>query len=70
MTNGLDISNYDNNKLAQFIGVDKNMIPITDFLKDVLKIDEKEEKDIKEFAKSVFLDGLKIDLAFDKLFQS
>jgi len=70
MTNELDISNYDNNKLAQFIGVDKNMIPITDFLKDVLKIEEKEEKDIKEFAKSVFLDGLKIDLAFDKLFQS
>ena len=68
MTNELDISNYDNNKLAQFIGVDKNIIPITDFLKNALKIDEKEETNIEEFTKSVFQDGLKIDLAFDKIF--
>ena len=69
MTNELDISNYDNNKLAQFIGVDKNIIPITDFLKDALKIDEKEETDLEEFTKSVFQDGLKFDLAFEKLFK-
>ena len=68
MTNELDISNYDNNKLAQFIGVDKNIVPITDFLKDALNIEEKEETNIEEFTKSVFKDGLKIDLAFDKLF--
>ena len=68
MTNELDISNYDNNKLAQFIGVDNNMIPITDFLKDFLKMDEKEEDNIQEFVENVFSDGMKIDLAFDKLF--
>jgi len=67
MTNELDISNYDNNTLAQFIGEDQNVIPITDFLKEVLKIDEKEEEDINEFSKSVFQDYLKIDTAFEKL---
>jgi Mg-chelatase subunit ChlD len=70
MTNDLDISNYDNNQLAQFIGVDKNIIPITDFLKNALKLDEKEETSIEEFTKSVFQNTMKIDLAFDKLFKS
>lgn len=69
-TNELDISKYDNNKLAQFIGVDNNMIPITDFLKDFLKMDEKEEENINEFVENVLRDGMKIDLAFDKLFKS
>ena len=44
------------------------MIPITDFLKDFLKMDEKEEDNIQEFVENVFSDGMKIDLAFDKLF--
>jgi len=69
-TNELDISKYDNNQLAQFIGVDNNMLPITDFLKDFLKMDEKEEDNIKEFVENVFRDGMKIDMAFDKLFKS
>ena len=69
-TNELDISKYDNNKLAQFIGVENNMLPITDFLKDFLKMDEKEEENINGFVENVFRDGMKIDLAFDKLFKS
>ena len=69
-TNELDISKYDNNQLAQFIGVDNNMIPITDFLKDFLKMDEKEENKIQDFVEKVFSDGMKIDFAFDKLFKT
>ena len=69
-TNELDIRNYDNNKLAQFIGVDNNMIPITEFLKDVINIDEKEEENINEFVGNVLRNGIKIDLAFDQLMAS
>ena len=60
----------NNNKLAQFIGVENNILPITDFLKDFLKMNEKEEENINEFVENVFRDGMKIDLAFDKLFKS
>ena len=69
-TNELDISKYDNNKLAQFIGVENNIIPINDFLKDYLKMDEKEEDNINEFVGNVLGDGLKIDAAFEKLFKA
>lgn len=69
-TNELDISKYDNNQLAQFIGVDNNMVPITDFLKEYLHIDEKEEDNINEFVGNVLGDGMKIDLAFEKLFKA
>ena len=69
-TNELDIRNYDNNKLAQFIGVDNNMIPITEFLNDAFKIDEKEEEDIQEFVGNVLSHGVRFDLAFDKLIES
>ena len=66
-TNELDISKYDNNKLAQFIGVENNIVPITDFLKDCININEKEEDNIKDFVGKVLEDGIKIDLAFEKL---
>lgn len=65
--NELDISNYNNNQLAQFIGVENNIVPITDFLKDCININEKEEDNIKDFVGKVLEDGIKIDLAFEKL---
>ena len=43
------------------------MIPITDFLKNQLKIDEKNEENINYFTKKVFGGGLKIDAAFEEL---
>jgi len=69
-SNELDITNYDNNRLAQFIGLDNNMIPLTDFLKDVIKIDEKDEENVHDFIGKVLGDGLKFDMAFDKLMES
>ena len=66
--NELDISKYNNDQLAQFIGVENNFISIDDFLKNVVKIDEKEKTDIKEFVKNVLKDGIKIDMAWDKMF--
>ena len=69
-SNELDITKYDNNRLAQFIGVDNNMIPITDFLKDVIKIDEKDEENVHDFIGKVLGDGLKFDMDFDKLMES
>ena len=69
-TNELDIKNYNNNQLAQFIGVDDNMVPITDFLKECIQIDEKDEDNINDFVGNVLGDGLKIDKAFEKLFKS
>ena len=68
MANELNISNYNNNQLAQFIGVENNFIPITQFLSDVIKIEEKDEKDIKTFVGNALGDGLMIDKAFEKLF--
>ena len=67
MTNELDISNYNNNQLAQFIGVENNFVPITDFLKDCIDINEKDEDNIKDFVGNVLGDVAKIDLAFEKL---
>ena len=66
-TNELDIRNYNNNQLAQFIGVENNMVPITDFLKDCINIDRKDEDNIKDFVGNVFGDGMKIDMIFEKL---
>ena len=65
--NELDISNYNNNQLAQFIGVENNIVPITDFLKDCIDINEKDEDNIKDFVGNVLGDVAKIDLAFEKL---
>ena len=42
-------------------------MPITDFLKDCININEKEEDNIKDFVGKVLEDGIKIDLAFEKL---
>ena len=67
-TNELDISNYDNKALAQFIGDDKKAEPITDFLKDTLNLDEKEETSVDKFIKRTFQEIMKIDVTFDKLF--
>ena len=69
-TNELDITRYDNNELAQFIGVGRNITPINDFLNNYLKIDKREEKNVKDFSKNVFEDGVRIDLAFEKWFYS
>jgi hypothetical protein len=66
-TNELDISKYDNNQLAQFIGVDNNMVPITDFLKECIKIGRKDEDNIKDFVGNVLGDGAKIDMIFQNL---
>ena len=67
MANELDISNYNNNQLAQFIGVENNIVPITDFLKHCIDINEKDEDNIKDFVGGVLEDVAKIDLAFEKL---
>ena len=67
MANELDISNYNNNQLAQFIGVENNVVPITDFLKDCIDINEKDEDNIKDFVGNVLRYVAKIDLAFEKL---
>ena len=66
-TNELDISNYNNNQLAQFIGVENNIVPITDFLKDCINIERKDEDNIKDFVGNVLGDGAKIDLIFQNL---
>ena len=42
MANEIDINNYNNNQLAQFIGVENNIVPITTFLKDCIDINENE----------------------------
>ena len=67
MANEIDINNYNNNQLAQFIGVENNIVPITNFLKDCIDINEKDEDNIKDFVGKVIGDGIKIDLAFEKL---
>ena len=64
------MSKYDNNQLVQFIGVDNNMVPIIDFLKDCLQFDEKDEENINEFVWYVLGDGMKIDLEFEKIFKT
>ena len=64
------MSKYDNNQLVQFIGVDNNMVPITDFWKDCLQFDEKDEENINEFVWYVLGDGMKIDLEFEKIFKT
>ena len=46
------------------------MIPIEDFLKKIVKIGEKEEKNINEFFQNVWCDGLKIGLAVEKVFSN
>ena len=67
MANEININNYNNNQLAQFIGVENNIVPITNFLKDFIDINEKDEDNIKDFVGKVIGDGIKIDLAFEKL---
>ena len=67
MTNDLDIKNYNDDQLAQFIGVENNMVPITDFLRDCININEKDEDNINDFVRNVLGDGLRIDKAFEDL---
>ena len=69
-TNELDITKYDNNELAQFIGVWRNVTPIDDFLNKFLKIDKREEKNVNEFVNNVLKDEGRIDLALEKWFYS
>ena len=69
-TNELDITKYDNNELAQFIGVGNNVTPIEDFLNKYLKIDKREEKNVNDFVNNVLKDERRIDLALEKLFYS
>ena len=53
--NELDISKFNNEELAQYIGVENNMIPI---------------ETINEFFENVCRAALKIDLAFEKVFSN
>ena len=69
-TNELDITKYDNNELAQFIGVGRNVTPIDDFLNKFLKIDKREEKNVNDFVNNVLQDEGRIDLALEKWFYS
>ena len=69
-SNELDIAKYNNEQLAQFIGVDNNMIPMSEFLQNVVQRDEKDENNIQEFVNNVMGDAIKIDDAFNKLFPS
>ena len=66
-SNELDIAKYNNEQLAQFIGVDNNMIPMAEFLQNIVQRDEKEENNVKEFVSNVMGDAIKIDDAFNKL---
>ena len=43
-------------------------MPISQFLRDIIKIKEEDEKDIKTFVGNALGDGLMIDKAFEKLF--
>ena len=68
--NELDVSKFDNNQLAQFIGFEDNIMHINDYLKNVVKIDEKEENNIEEFVQDTLGNALKINLAWDKMLNS
>ena len=63
--NELDINKFNNNQLAQFIGVDNNNMDITKLLKELLKIDDKDEDDIS----IAFQNVIKIGDKFDQVMQ-
>ena len=69
-SNELDINKYNNDQLAQFIGVDNiiERISMTDFLKKFIKTNEKEEKNVAEFVQNVLGDAKKIDNIFNNLY--
>ena len=69
-SNELCIANYNNEQLAQYIGVDNNMIPMSEFLQNVVQRNVDDEKNIKDFINNVVGDAKKIDDAFNKLFPS
>ena len=67
--NKLDVSKFDYNQLAQFIGVENNIMSIKRYLKNIVKIDVKEESNIEEFIQDTLGNALKINLAWDKMFK-
>ena len=60
--NEINVSKFDNQQLAQFIGVDNNNIPIEEFLRNIIKKkkDKNEENNIENFAFNIFKDFLQI----------
>ena len=54
--NEINIKKFNNQQLAQFIGVDNNNIPIEEFLRNIIKekTDNNEKEDIDKFAYNVF----------------
>ena len=67
--NELDISKYNDDQLTQFIGVENNIMSINRYLKNIVKIDVKEESNIEEFVQDTLGNALKINLAWDKMFK-
>ena len=67
--NEINISKFDNQQLAQFIGVDNNNISMEEFLRNVIKkkSDKNEEKNTIEFAYNVFKDFLQAENDIDKI---
>ena len=67
--NEINVSKFDNQQLAQFIGVDNNNISMEDFLRNVIKkkSDKNEEKNTMEFAYNVFKDFLQAENDIDKI---
>ena len=65
--NNLDLTNYNDNQLAQFIGVDGKMVSIEGFLKKFFEIDENEKKEISEFVGEGLFIAKRFDTAFNKI---
>ena len=65
--NNLDLTNYNDNQLAQFIGVDGKMVSIEEFLKKFFEIDENEKKEISEFVGEGIYIAKRFDMAFNKM---
>ena len=65
--NNLDLTNYNDHQLAQFIGVDGKMVSIEGFLKKFFEIDENEKKEISEFVAEGLSIAKRFDIAFNKI---
>ena len=61
------MTNYNDNQLAQFIGVDGKMVSIEGFLKKCFEIDENEKKEISEFVAEGKYIAKRFDMAFNKI---
>ena len=68
--NHFNVINFNNTELAQFIGVENNMVQINEFLKDFININELDEDTINDFVGNTLENGMKIDLIFDNILKS